>query len=247
MTSEEAAAALATARHLLVILDCDGTLTPIADHPSLARPNRATLAVVERLAAAPDTFVAVVSGRPRSELEDLFPISGVDLVGGHGAEWEGDEELDGEQRELLGKVRSDLEAIAAGHPGTLVEIKPTSIAIHYRQAIDAEEKVVEQVMRGPAQRPRVRVMAGKKVIELSVSRWDKGDAVRRLREKYDADLVCYVGDDVTDEDAFAALLANDVGVKVGPGDTQASMRLESQTDVVPFLESLAVARELHIF
>src|SRR5690606_40830800 len=66
--------ALCTARQLLVVLDCDGTLTPIAEHPSLARPNRATLAVLERLAAAPGTEVAVVSGRRRAELEDLFPI-----------------------------------------------------------------------------------------------------------------------------------------------------------------------------
>lgn len=247
MTPEEAATALCTARQLLVVLDCDGTLTPIAEHPSLARPNRATLAVLERLAAASGTEVAVVSGRRRAELEDLFPIEGIELVGGHGAEWEEKTRLEARERELLESVRSDLEAIAARHPGTLIEIKPTSVAIHYRQAEGEEEKVVEEVMIGPARKPRVRVLAGKKVIELSVSRWDKGDAVRRLRERHAADMTCYIGDDVTDEDAFGALSTADIGVKVGSGETLATMRLESQTDVVPFLESLAVARELHIF
>ena len=99
-------------------------------------------------------------------------------------------------------------------------------------------------MIGPARKPRVRVLAGKKVIELSVSRWDKGDAVRRLRERHAADMTCYIGDDVTDEDAFGALSTADIGVKVGSGETLATMRLESQTDVVPFLERLAAARHL---
>src|SRR5690606_41295134 len=120
-----AATARCRARQLLVVLDCDGTLPPIAEHPSLARPNRATLAVLERLAAAPGTEVAVVSGRRRAELEDLFPIEGIELVGGHGAEWEEKTRPEAREQELLESVRSDLEAIAARHPGTLIEIKPT--------------------------------------------------------------------------------------------------------------------------
>ena len=79
---------------------------------------------------------------------------------------------------------------------------------------------------------------------LSVSRKDKGDAVRHLRERHLAGTVCFIGDDITDEDAFRALLDGDVGIKVGEGETSAIMRLESQADVVPFLEDLASAREL---
>ncbi len=246
MNREEAAAALATARRLLVICDYDGTLTPIVADPSLARPNPATVAVLQRLAAAPDTVVAVVSGRRRPELEDMISIEGVDLVGGHGAETGEESELDDDDRELLDLVRTDLEIIAAAIEGALLEVKPTSVALHYRQAGGAGENLVARVMTGPARRSGVRVLAGKKVVELSVSSKDKGDAVRRLRERHLAGTVCFIGDDVTDEDAFRALLDGDVGIKVGEGETSATMRLPSQADVVPFLEELAAARELHL-
>lgn len=244
MNREEAAAVLATARNLLVVCDFDGTLTPIVAHPSLARPNQATVAVLRRLGGAPDTAVAVVSGRPRSELRELIPVEGIDLVGGHGAETEDEIELDEDDLQLLDVLRADLEGIAVGTEGTLLEVKPSSVALHYRQAEGKEEDLVSKVMTGPARRSGVRVLAGKKVIELSVSRKDKGDAVRRLRERHLAGTVCFLGDDITDEDAFRALLDGDVGIKVGEGETSAIMRLESQADVVPFLGDLAAAREL---
>lgn len=246
MNREEAAAALATARRLLVACDFDGTLTPIVEHPSLARPNPATVAALRRLAEAPDTVVAVVSGRRRSELAEMLDLEGVDLVGGHGSEGEDEPDLDDEAIELLGLLRSDLEGIAYGMEGALLEVKPTSVALHYRQAPGAGEDLVARVMTGPARRSGVRVLAGKKVIELSVSRKDKGDAVRQLRERHLAGTVCFIGDDVTDEDAFRALLEGDIGIKVGEGETSAIMRLESQADVVPFLEDLAAARERHL-
>ena len=242
----QAAAALANARHLLVIVDYDGTLAPIVEHPSLARPNRSTLAVLKRLASAPDTTVAVVSGRRRVDLEDFVSVDGVDLVGGHGAESDDAPELEQEVRELLDQVRTDLEEIAEANQGVLLEVKPTSIAMHYRQVEGAGEEIVAQVMTGPARRSGVRVLAGKRVVELSVSRRDKGDAVRQLRERHLAGTVCFIGDDLTDEDAFRVLLEGDVGVKVGEGETSAVMRLESQADVVPFLEELAAARERHL-
>ncbi|MFO7299425.1 MAG: trehalose-phosphatase [Actinomycetes bacterium] len=245
MTPEQAAAALASAATLLVVLDCDGTLVPITDHPSLARPNRETLTVLEQLTGVDGTHVAVVSGRPRSQLEDLFPVPGIELVGGHGSEWEGaDPPVDEDDRHLLDEMRSWIEDIAAAHPGSLVEIKPASVALHYRQFEGDEASLVEQVMLGPARLPRVRVLAGKKVVELTVSRRDKGDAVRQLMERLHPDLTCYLGDDLTDEDAFAVLGPNDIGIKVGEGETRAVLRLESQADVLPFLQNLVRARAL---
>lgn len=246
MKPEEAAAALATAQRLLVILDYDGTLTPIVEHPALARPSRSTIHALERLASVSDTAVAVVSGRRLSDLEDFLDVDGVDLVGGHGAESEEGPDLEEDDLELLGAVRADLEEIAEANPGVLLEVKPTSVALHYRQIESSGEEIVARVMTGPARRSGIRVLAGKKVVELSVSRRDKGDAVRQLRERHLAGTVCFVGDDVTDEDAFRALLEGDVGVKVGEGETSAVMRLESQSDVIPFLEELASARERRV-
>jgi trehalose 6-phosphate synthase/phosphatase len=87
------------------------------------------------------------------------------------------------------------------------------------------------------------VRTGKGVLEFAVRSTDKGEALTRLRQHAGASAVIYVGDDVTDEDAFAALESEDVGVKVGQGKSVASYRLRSPEDVAILLERLAVARD----
>lgn len=242
VTKTEALAAMSAVPSLLLVCDYDGTLTPIVPHPSLAQPDQTTIEVLERLVGAPRTTVAVVSGRKRSDLEAFLPVAGLVLVGGHGSETGEAIVLDEEDEALLKTLVSDLEAISASAPGALVEVKKTSVAIHYRQVEGGGEGVVARVMTGPARRPGVRVVAGKKVVELSVSRKDKGDAVRHLRRDHPADIACFIGDDVTDEDAFRALEPGDFGIKVGEGETAANLRLVSQAEVVPFLAEIASRR-----
>lgn len=242
MTRDEALSVLISAPDLLLLCDYDGTLTPIKSHPALARPAAATLETLRMLVEVPRTEVAVVSGRRRSDLEDFIPIDGVILVGGHGAETGQPVDLDEEDSILLHSLVTELEGIAASSPGTLVEVKQTSAALHYRHAEDSPEDIVTRVITGPARHNGVRVLSGKKVIELSVSPRDKGDAVRRLRSAYPAHVACFIGDDVTDEDAFRALEDGDVGIKIGDGATAAEFRLATQGEVVPLLAEVAFRR-----
>ncbi|MGH3703416.1 MAG: trehalose-phosphatase, partial [Agromyces sp.] len=97
--------------------------------------------------------------------------------------------------------------------------------------------------RVEAEIPELTVRGGKGVIEFSVRPSDKGEALNRLRQHAGASAVIYVGDDVTDEDAFAALESEDLGVKVGQGRSLAAHRVRSPEDVADLLERLADARE----
>jgi trehalose 6-phosphate phosphatase len=88
----------------------------------------------------------------------------------------------------------------------------------------------------------LHVLHGKQVVEVGVVRADKGTALVALRDEVGADQVAYFGDDVTDEDAFRALGADDVTVKVGDGETAARFRVEHPEDAAEALTHLLRAR-----
>jgi trehalose 6-phosphate phosphatase len=88
----------------------------------------------------------------------------------------------------------------------------------------------------------VHLTDGKEIVELAVVTTHKGTAVTALRDESDADAVLFIGDDVTDENAFAVLRDQDVGIKVGPGETLARYRVPDPPAVVQVLELLLSAR-----
>jgi len=240
-------AAAAAAPHLLVCADYDGTLAPIAPRPEAAELLPGTRPLLAALAVLPATRVAVVSGRA---LADLRGHSGfttpVLLVGSHGAEWP---EADADrptvaQRARLDALRRALGPIVARAPGAWLEEKPFSIAVHVRAAAPGDAtRLLAAVRAGPAAAPDLRVTEGKAVIELSISGAHKGAAVARLRAAWGTDpVVCYLGDDVTDEAAFDALRPDDVGVKVGPGLSAAAYRVGSEAEVLGVLALLHALR-----
>ena len=91
-----------------------------------------------------------------------------------------------------------------------------------------------------------KVVTGKEVVEFTISSADKGDAIRALAQRTRAANTLYLGDDVTDEDAFAALGPDDLGIKVGPGPTVAGHRLDAPPSVGHFLHHLAERRAARI-
>ncbi len=239
-----ALADLATTPRLLVACDVDGTLAPIVDDPATAVPRPDSLAALARLARLPGTTVALVSGRRLVELRAMTGLGPpVVLVGSHGAEHGTDLELTPEAALLLEHVVRDVHWVTHGVHGVQVEVKAGSVAVHVRRAthLDAH-RVVADVVAGPGARPGVRTTLGKKVVELSVVDVDKGRALDRLRDEARADAVAFLGDDTTDEHAFALLRPGDVGVKVGDGDSLARFRVGDTADVAAVLELLLAER-----
>lgn len=228
----------ATAR-LLVACDFDGTLSPIVDVPDEARPDPAAVTALSRLAALPGTEAAIVSGRSRAALAELTGLtdSSIRLVGSHGAEFDAAPELSEESARRLAEVEAELRRLAPDFGGSIVEPKPTGVAFHYRLVPERLREAAARAAReGPGRRPGVIVREGHMVVELLVCRADKGRAIERLREETHASATLFVGDDRTDEDAFCRLGPRDLGVKVGPGETAATVRIEGQPDVAPLLE-----------
>jgi len=234
-----------------IFLDYDGTLTPIVDHPDRAHLSEPMRAVLARLAAR--FFVAVVSGRDRQDVEQRVALEGLYYAGSHGFDVCGPGiELahEGAERAVaeLARAESALRRRLADVAGCLVERKRFSLAVHVRR-VEPERwpEVAEAVREMRDQHPGLRAMTGKCVYELQPDvAWDKGRAVvwlcRELGlEPGGDDLVLYLGDDTTDEDAFSALAGSGVGIKVGEeaGRTAAAYQLRDPDEVRRFLTAVA--------
>jgi len=228
---------------LLVASDYDGTLAPVVGDPACAGPHRPCMEALAALAKLDHTQAIIVSGRARS---DLARLSGepahVRLIGSHGAE---DEQVRSEPiaAELLNALGTQLDAVASRGRGLLVERKPYAVALHFRAAGSADaERAVSAVLEGPGKTPGVHVRYGSMVVELCVSAADKGAALTLARFRSGATGVLFVGDDLTDEDAFAALGPSDLGVKVGEGESKAAHRVADVPAVGGLLEQVLELR-----
>lgn len=244
-----ALARLAEADHLLVCCDFDGTLSHLVDDPGAARPVPGAVEVLDRLGTLPGTSAAVLSGRALEALEAVAGMPAhVTTVGSHGVEFSTGviSGLEPSARDLLNRVTEACADAVDGVDGAAIETKPASVAVHVRRASQSDKpRVLDAVATGPATWPGVHVTRGKDVIELAVVRVGKGGAIEALKRQAGATAALFVGDDVTDEDAFSALGGNDVSVKVGAGDTVAHWRVDGPEDVVRLLSDLATLRAAH--
>ncbi len=229
----------AVAAHvLLVACDYDGTLAAIVDDPASARPDQQAISALRDLAGLPDTFVAVISGRARADLENLMGhIPGALVIGGHGGEW-----ADGAISPQVAALASRLGEVAAEFPGAHVESKPTGAAFHYRQVDPGVAEDAARSAVAAATKLATRVVHGKRVVDFSTTDADKGSALQQLQREISPDVTMYIGDDMTDEDAFSVLGPTDVGIKVGEGATTAQWRIPSQPEVSSLLEELSAWR-----
>ncbi len=246
----EIAASLRTRRPVF-FFDYDGTLTPIVSQPEdaiLADDMRDVLRELSRLCT-----VAVVSGRDRADVEPLVDLEELIYAGSHGFDIKGPAGLRLEHeggREALPDLENaerELRELIEPVPGARVERKRFAIANHYRNVATKDVPRVEQAVRDVLGRyERLRLSSGKKVFELRPDiAWDKGKAVLWLLEALGLAgptvLPFYLGDDVTDEDAFHALAGHGIGILVGSPSyrTSAEYGLQDTTEVQRFLEGIA--------
>jgi trehalose-phosphatase len=237
-------------RRVALFLDYDGTLTPIVRRPELAVLSRKMRETVRT--AAEKFFVAIVSGRDLDDVRNLVGIPSLCYAGSHGFDISGPQgkhleyQKGGNFRPELKKAEKEIKTRVETIPGAHVESKKFSFAVHFREVSPKEEsKIANIVDEALAKFPDLRKSHGKKVFEIQPNLdWNKGKALLWLLEAFHLDITdvlpIYIGDDVTDEDAFHVLEDKGIGIVVGENNriSAARYRLTDTTEVSSFLQEL---------
>jgi trehalose-phosphatase len=247
----EIAARMNSAGSILLGLDFDGTLTPLCDRydeVALAEPVRTLLS---RLSLAGPVTVMILSGRSLPDVAGLVGLSGLIYAGNHGLEIEGPgvsfvEPTAARTVQPLAQVTADLRAQLEAWPGVLVEPKRLTASVHFRAVPVERWKELANLIRErvASHAGQFILTAGHRVWEIRPRvRWHKGHALRWMSQHLgDAErkLIFYLGDDQTDEEAFASL-SDGVTVKIGDKrmPTQARYWLPDPDSVRTFLAWLA--------
>jgi trehalose 6-phosphate phosphatase len=244
-----------TARRPAVFFDFDGTLSDIVDDPDAARPVAGTLEALQNLAA--QCPVAVLSGRDLADVTQRLGLPGIWYAGSHGFELTAP---DGTHHQndaaaatipVLERAADELRDRLGSIAGVRVEHKRFGVAVHYRNAARDRVGEVAAVVRAAGQRDGLKVTTGREVVELRPNvDWDKGKTLRwvidHLRETQSGGplMPIYVGDDITDEDAFDAVRQDGIPILVrhdedGDRATAALFVLDSPAKVGEFTGRLA--------
>ena len=230
-------------KELAVFLDYDGTLTPIVEDFTQAFLSEEMRAAVAALAAR--CTVGILSGRDLPYLKQLVGLAGVIYAGSHGF----DIEAPGEQGSApaigeaflpeLNEAECELSESVRDIKGCALERKRFAIAVHYRRVTKDDVARVEALVDAVIEHhPRLRKGGGKKVFEIEPRvDWHKGRAIEWLLERLSLShkdvFPIYVGDDLTDEDAFQALAGRGLAIAVGDEDrpTASDLRVASPDGV----------------
>ncbi len=231
----------------VIFLDYDGTLTPIVNNPEDALLSDGMRDILKKLAAK--CAMAIVSGRDREDVKNMVGLEQLYYAGSHGFDISGPDGMSMENkggRECLPSLdesEKELRKRLVGIAGARVERKRFAIAVHFRNANEKDiPKIKETVQVVLADHPDLRKGTGKKILELKPDiNWDKGKAILWLMEALHLDkqdvLPIYIGDDITDEDAFRALAHRGIGILVGDHgrETYAHYRLQNTQQTGEFL------------
>ena len=225
---------------VLLAFDYDGVLAPVVRDPAGRRMRRSTRELLLRLSRRYP--VAAISGRGWRHTHQLTEGVAPWVVGNHGFEFLHARPVPATVLRQVRGWRRQLEEALAGVPGIHFEDKRSTLAIHYGLA-RTWRRAERAAYAAANQLAGTRLVAGKKVLNVLPRQFpNKGDALRALLKKLRLDTALYLGDDVTDEDAFAVGPPLVLGVHVGPGRSLAPWRLDSQARVDELLERLLSLR-----
>ena len=244
---------------LVVLLDVDGTLAPIAPRPDEATVPESTRRILDRLAALPGVHLGYITGRGATDARRLVGDTRAWIVGNHGLELvdpDGSVTIDplGEPwRPAIRRAYETLRRELSGVRNAIVEDKTLTLSIHYRLVDRAEVPALEECVRAVGEREGLRITEGREIREVRPPvAVNKGTAVLALARRLDADAPhasrIFDGDDVTDEDAMRALRAahpDSVTIRVhgsGNSTTFAEFAVGGTEELAGWLAMLAGVR-----
>jgi len=237
---------------LILLLDYDGTLTPIVGTPDKAILHDDMRTVLEEIKEDPNIILAIISGRSLEDVKSKVRINGICYAGNHGMEIEYKDKLfvfpDAKTKmDVIKKICAELNPLLKGIEGVIIENKGLTASVHYRMAPPTRIHEVKSIAR-TAFRPYIesgdiRITHGKMVLEIRPNiPWDKGKAVLWVlsaieKEAPQKHATIYIGDDRTDEDAFKALKGTGITVLVSSKtkNTDAEFVLYRVNEVKSFL------------
>jgi len=235
-------------KNLLLLLDYDGTLTPIVLRPEYAVLSEGMRNVLKKIAKRYP--LAIISGRSLDDVRDMVNVDGIYYAGNHGLEISNDVKLENpdaeKTRAVINEICRKMQKNLIHIKGSIVENKGVTASVHYRMVPDDDfaelEKIFKGVIASYVEKGKIRITKGKKVFEIRPNvEWDKGKAVKwviAVLEKKGTPV--YIGDDRTDEDAFIALKNRGITVLVSEKikKSNAEYYLRNVDEVKIFLEGL---------
>jgi trehalose 6-phosphate phosphatase len=246
LNSGEIQSRIRAAQRVYIMVDYDGTITPIVRHPKLAILANGTREVLRSLANERRCVLAVISGRRLSDIKNFVGIPRAYYVGNHGLEIRGPgidfvhpkaKALSAILPSICRELRNTIGAIE----GVFIENKCFSLSVHYRAAeaiyLPRLKQSVRRAVKGYS---AVGVSYGKKVIEIRPRLlWNKGTAGKWLVKSLGEGLTVYAGDDHTDEDAFHDLKRGiTILVSKTPSHSNAKYYVRSVRELARFLSTL---------
>lgn len=215
-------------------VDFDGTLVDIAPRPDQVEVEPRVLHLLSSLSDKFDQAVAVVTGRPLDVVDGFLAPLKLAVAAEHGSirrDVSGLVHADSHGVEAVDTAAAGLQVLVDANPGLILERKQVSVALHYRQRPELAEVCKDAADDAVANNDGLVILPGKMVFELKPEGIDKGVAVRAFLDEapFRGRVPVYMGDDVTDEHAFAVV--NELGgvtIKIDGGDTVAQYRTDRE-------------------
>ena len=232
-----------------LFLDFDGTLVDIATTPDAVAVHPRLRTILSACAEAFDGAVAIVTGRPIAAVDALLAPLRLPAAGLHGLELrlpDGESVVQHAGRgEELADVRARFQSLAREDARLVVEDKGSSLGLHFRRAPERERELHELVAGMATLHDGHHVMLGKMVLEIRPTHADKGTAIGRLLDtvSFSGRRPVFAGDDITDEDGFAAVnRRGGISIKVGEGESAATCRVPDVAALHAWLTAIADTR-----
>lgn len=201
--------------HILLVIDYDGTLTPIVEKPELANLSPQVKECLQELAGNPQVTLGIISGRALEDLRERVGINGIIYAGNHGLEIKGPgityvNSMAKRTKPLLHSLGQNIGTKLADIKGAIIEDKGLTLSLHYRLVGEAQvgelNKIFYEITKPLAASGRIKVGKGKRVYEVKPAKdWDKGKAIALIAQNLKGKgkpLMIFLGDDVTDYDGF---------------------------------------------
>lgn len=237
---------------IFLFADYDGTLTPIAESPDKAVLSGRMRDLLDKFSNSNQCSLAIISGRTLDDLKKQIGLKNIFYAGNHGLEIEGPDikftvPVPAELRKMIKTIYKEISQSLSCIKGIYIEDKGLTISLHYRSAdikdIPRVLDILSQVTGPYVQGNKIKVSYGKKVYEIKPAvKWDKGEVVSWLYSRQfsaaqkNKAIPVYIGDDLTDEDAFKVVKDKGLTVFVGkPGVSRAKYYLKDVNEVLDFI------------